>query len=121
MSNKGELAGRRAMVATQKPPLAVVEVDGEGFLVQPGTWTRDVACVLAQGEVSGNLTEGHWKVIDCLRDHYLEFDIVPPDRMIARRTGYSLEYIYELFPSGIVPGVCKIAGIPRGGICCKRF
>jgi tRNA 2-thiouridine synthesizing protein E len=99
----------------------VPELDEEGFLLQAETWTREVACVLAYGEVSEDLTEDHWRVIDYLRHYYLEFNTVPPDRMVARGSTCSIERIRELFPYGIVPGACKIAGIPRGGICCKRF
>jgi sulfur relay (sulfurtransferase) DsrC/TusE family protein len=43
------------------------ETDMEGFLIQPETWTKAVAELLAQGDVPGKLTEEHWKVLDCLR------------------------------------------------------
>ena len=88
-------------------------MDEEGFLRQPEIWNRDVAQLLAQGEVSGDLTEDHWKVIDYLRRYYLEFDGVPPVRMLHRDTGFNLQSIWRLFPCGLTRGACRIAGIPR--------
>jgi tRNA 2-thiouridine synthesizing protein E len=99
----------------------MLELDEEGFLAQPETWTREVACALAHGEVGEDLTEEHWRVIEYLRHYYLQFNMVPPDRMVARGSTCDMERINELFPSGIVPGACRIAGIPRDGICCKRY
>ena len=96
----------------QKPNL-VLERDDEGFLLRPETWTKDIATLLAQGEVLEGLTEDHWKVIDYLRNYYVEFKSVPPVRKLCKRTGLKFLYICELFPSGLTRGACKIAGIPR--------
>lgn len=93
-----------------------LNLDEEGFLRQPEVWTRGVARLLAQGEVSGGLTEEHWKVIDYLRQFYLECDCVPPVRMVRHFTGFNLQYIYKLFPSGLTRGACRVAGIPRATI-----
>lgn len=98
---------------TQRSPIPVVEVDGEGFLLRPETWTKDVAQFLARDEVLGGLTEEHWKVIDYFRQYYLEFKSVPPIRKLARDTDCSLNRAYELFPSGLTMGACRLAGIPR--------
>jgi len=97
----------------QQETLATVQnVDEEGFLVQQGTWTKAVAQTLAQDEMMGDLTEEHWRLIDCVRQYYLEFETVPPVRMVVRRTSLSLRRIHELFPNGFSKGVCKVAGIP---------
>jgi tRNA 2-thiouridine synthesizing protein E len=92
------------------------ETDTEGFLSQPETWTKDVAEVLARREVPEKLTEDHWKVIDYLRKYYLQFETVPPVKMLCRDTGLKFSYICKLFPSGLTKGACKIAGIPRSTI-----
>jgi TusE/DsrC/DsvC family sulfur relay protein len=89
------------------------ETDDEGFLTQPEAWTKEIAEVLAQGEVSAKLTEDHWRVIDYLRNYYLKFVTVPPVKMLCRDTGLKFSYICKLFPSGLTKGACKIAGIPR--------
>jgi tRNA 2-thiouridine synthesizing protein E len=59
----------------QKPNL-VLERDDEGFLLRTETWTKDIATLLAKGEVLEGLTEDHWKVIDYLRKYYVEFKSV---------------------------------------------
>jgi len=92
------------------------EMDEEGFLLQPETWTKKVARTLARGEVYEGLTQDHWKIIDCVRQYYLEFETIPPIRLVVRRTGFSLVCIHELFPNGYAKGVCKVAGIPRNTV-----
>ena len=109
------------MVESQRPSGSEPEVDAEGFLVQMDTWTREVAQMLARGEVEGELSQEHWKVVDYLRDYYLQFKNIPPDRMVAKDSGCTLERVNRLFPSGVVGGACRIAGIPRGAVCGKRY
>lgn len=92
---------------------STLNLDEDGFLRQSDIWNRDVAQLLAQGEVLGGLKKEHWKIIEYLRQYYLEFDTVPPVRMLRRDTGFNLESIYKLFPSGLTKGSCRIAGIPR--------
>ncbi|MFC1940242.1 TusE/DsrC/DsvC family sulfur relay protein [Chloroflexota bacterium] len=100
------------MATQHEMPNAIPEVDEDGFLLQPGTWTRKIAQAFVQGKVTGDLTEEHWKLIDCVRQYYLEFETVPPVRMLVRRTGLPMRRIHELFPEGFAKGVCKVAGIP---------
>ncbi|MFC1925376.1 TusE/DsrC/DsvC family sulfur relay protein [Chloroflexota bacterium] len=93
-----------------------VEVDQEGYLVRAETWTEDKASLLAREEVPEGLTKDHWKVIEAMRQYYLEMGTVPPVRMLARRTGLSLRQMQRYFPSGLTKGACKIAGIPRDAV-----
>ena len=93
--------------------LVAPEIDEEGFLVEPEAWTKDIAQVLSQDEVPKGLTDDHWKIINLMRQYYLEFGSVPPVRMVSRDTGFTLREIKELFPHGLTKGACRIAGIPR--------
>jgi dissimilatory sulfite reductase related protein len=97
------------------------ETDTQGFLIHPETWNKAVAEILAREEVPGKLTEEHWKVLDFLREYYLQFDNVPPIRMLCKRTGLKFAYICKLFPSGLVKGAFRIAGIPRDTISPGSF
>ena len=97
------------------PPL-IPERDEDGFLLKSEAWDKNVAQLLAQMEVAGGLTEDHWKVIDYLRHYYLEFNSVPPVKMLCKRTGIKFGYICRLFPSGLTRGACRVAGLPRAKI-----
>jgi tRNA 2-thiouridine synthesizing protein E len=92
------------------------DLDDDGFLLQPGVWTKDVAQLLAKEDVEGELTAEHWEVIDYLRAYYLHTNSVPPVRMLTRDTGFNLKYITRLFPAGLTMSACRLAGIPREAI-----
>lgn len=92
--------------------VAIAYLDEEGYLLPLERWDRNVARLLARDVVPEGLTEDHWKIVEYLRQYYLEFGIVPPIRKLCRDTGYRLTRIYELFPAGVARGACRVAGIP---------
>jgi tRNA 2-thiouridine synthesizing protein E len=100
-------------------------VDEDGFLEDPALWNTEVAKDFAMAvDKDGSLTEGvaeltedHWKVIHYLRNYYLEFGIAPMIRKLCKETGFKLNQIYELFPSGPAKGACKLAGLPKPTGC----
>ncbi len=95
-----------------------IEVNKEGFLMHPEAWDRPMACLIAKAEERlDELTNDHWAVINFIRDHYNEKKMAPMIRSICKTTGFSLKYIYELFPSGPAKGACKIAGLPKPDGC----
>ncbi len=94
-----------------------LEVDEDGFIQEPELWNEEVAKALATTENVDNLTEDHWKVVNYLREYYLEFGIAPMIRKLCKQTGFSLKEIYELFPSGPAKGACKVAGLPKPTGC----
>jgi TusE/DsrC/DsvC family sulfur relay protein len=106
------------MISTQTAPSvkATPVIDEEGFLLNPEMWSRDLAQTLSTKEVAGGLTKDHWKVIDFLRDYYLDCGSVPPVPMLTKGIGMNLEAIHRLFPSGLTKGACRVAGIPRSTI-----
>ena len=93
------------------------EVDEDGFLENPEVWNQDVACDFASSEGVTELTENHWKVINYLRNYYLQFGIAPMIRKLCKETGFKLNEIYALFPSGPAKGACKLAGLPKPTGC----
>jgi TusE/DsrC/DsvC family sulfur relay protein len=96
---------------------ADLEVDEDGFIQEPEKWNKDVAEDLAKTEDAFPMGDDHWKLVNYLRNYYLEFGIAPPIRMLTRETGLDLKYIYKLFPSGPAKGACKIAGLPKPTGC----
>jgi dissimilatory sulfite reductase related protein len=93
------------------------DVDEDGFLQEPGIWNQDVALDFATSEGVAELTEAHWKVINYLRNYYLQFGIAPMIRKVCKETGFKLNEIYQLFPSGPAKGACKLAGLPKPTGC----
>ena len=93
------------------------DVDEDGFLQEPDRWNEDVAKDFACTEHIASLTEAHWKVINYIRNYYLQFGIAPMVRKVCKETGFKLSEIYELFPSGPAKGACKLAGLPKPTGC----
>ena len=93
------------------------DVDEDGFLQEPERWNEDVAKDFARTEAIDALTEEHWKMINYIRNYYLQFGIAPMVRKLCKETGFSLNKVYQLFPSGPAKGACKLAGLPKPTGC----
>jgi tRNA 2-thiouridine synthesizing protein E len=94
-----------------------LDVDEDGFIQDPDKWTQEVAAALAQTEGVNDLTENHWKLVNYLRDYYMKFGVAPMIRKLCKETGFKLNQVYELFPSGPAKGACKVAGLPKPTGC----
>jgi dissimilatory sulfite reductase related protein len=94
-----------------------LQIDEDGFIQQPDLWNKDVAAALGKTEGVDDLTDDHWKVVDYLREYYLEYGVAPMIRRLCKSTGFKLKEIYELFPSGPAKGACKVAGLPKPTGC----
>jgi tRNA 2-thiouridine synthesizing protein E len=94
-----------------------LEIDEDGFIQEPERWNEEVAAALAKTEGVDDLTEEHWRLVNYLRDYYLEFGIAPMIRKLCKATGFKLKKVYELFPSGPAKGACKVAGLPKPTGC----
>lgn len=94
-----------------------LEIDEDGFIQDPNEWTEEVAAALAVTEGVDDLTEDHWKIVNYIRGYYKEFGVAPMIRKLCKDTGYKLNKIYELFPSGPAKGACKVAGLPKPTGC----
>jgi len=92
-------------------------VDEDGFLEDPNLWSEQVARDLATTEGIEGLTDDQWKLVNYLRNYYLEFGIAPMIRKLCKETGFKLNQIYEMFPSGPAKGACKVAGLPKPTGC----
>jgi tRNA 2-thiouridine synthesizing protein E len=95
-----------------------VGLNQEGFMLEPQEWDEDIAAALAQSEEGlEELTPDHWKVIQYIREYYLEKNMAPMVRKVCKNSGFPLKYIFELFPSGPAKGACKLAGLPKPDGC----
>lgn len=94
-----------------------LEIDEDGFIQDPDQWDEAVAKALAETEDVHEMTEEHWKLVNYLREYYLEFNMAPMIRKLCKQTGFPLKKVYELFPSGPAKGACKVAGLPKPTGC----
>ncbi len=93
-----------------------VEVNEEGFLVNPDDWTEDIAAQIAKQEGIDELTELHWKVIRFMRSDFKERGQIPTIRRLKNAGGVTIQDVYNLFPDGPAKKAAKISGLgkPQG-------
>jgi len=99
--------------------LADLERDGHGYLVDLNTWDKGVAAELAEEE-GVNLTDESFKLIDFLREEYINNNANQPnERNMVKGLKDNWEgklttkELYTLFPKGPAKQAGKIAGLPE--------
>jgi tRNA 2-thiouridine synthesizing protein E len=94
-----------------------ITVDEDGFMENPEVWNSDIAVALATTEGVDALGDDHWKLVNYLRNYYMQFGVAPMIRKLCKETGFDLKKVYALFPSGPAKGACKVAGLPKPTGC----
>jgi dissimilatory sulfite reductase related protein len=94
-----------------------VELNDEGFFVDPMQWTREIAVELAKRNDIDELTPQHWQVLDFMRKEYFEKGTGPTVRVLGKTSGVSVKDLYLLFPKGPAKMAARIAGIPKPKGC----
>ena len=107
-----------------------LEIDGKtialseaGWLEDLSEWSEKVADGIAKNE-NVTLTEEHWDIINTARDYFNEYGTVAEPRVFSKlmkekfgADRSSQQYIYSLFPYGLIKSANKIAGLPRPKGC----
>jgi TusE/DsrC/DsvC family sulfur relay protein len=96
---------------------APVEVDAEGFLIDPEQWNETIAEAIAQENGIPELTDRHWLVIRFMRERYLATGTAPSIRSLGKESGVPIKELYQLFPKGPAKLAAKIGGIPKPKGC----
>jgi TusE/DsrC/DsvC family sulfur relay protein len=95
-----------------------VELNDEGFFVDPEQWTTDMVPQLAEEwGVPGPLTEQHWEVLNYMRQEYFDKGTGPTVRKLGKSSGVSVKELYQLFPKGPAKLAARVAGIPKPKGC----
>ena len=101
----------------------VIKLSEAGWLENLDEWTVDVANGIAKNE-NVELSEEHWDIINEAREYFTETGTVAEPRVFAKimKKKYgndrsSQQYIYSLFPYGLIKSANKIAGLPRPKGC----
>jgi TusE/DsrC/DsvC family sulfur relay protein len=100
------------MIATTQ-----VELNDEGFFVDPQQWTDEMAPELAHREGIEELTDAHWKVLRYMRSEFFEKGTGPTVRALGKSSGVSVKELYQLFPKGPAKVAARMAGIPKPRGC----
>jgi len=89
-----------------------VEVNEEGFLLNPDDWTKEIAMELA-GTIHIELTDKHWQVIEFMRSDFKKTGKSPTVRRITQNSGVNTKELYQLFPGGPGKKAALLAGVPK--------
>jgi TusE/DsrC/DsvC family sulfur relay protein len=104
-----------------------IETDEEGYLLNPDDWSEEVAELLpfeSPTKKDGKLADEHWGLIEYFRLFYKENQAHPTMHELVMTLGkhhgehfhdhkaYE-KFLYQLFPRGPVPELCKLAGLPK--------
>jgi tRNA 2-thiouridine synthesizing protein E len=96
------------------------ERDIEGYLVDPETWSEEIALSLATEERL-KLTNEYWPILNFMREYWREHQVAPDVRHVvefissvhALDKKAAKDQLFQLFPYGYVKQACKIAGMMR--------
>ena len=93
-----------------------VEVNDEGFLVNPDDWTPEMAQDIANDIELGELSEMHMKVVNFMREEFTSNGQLPTVRAIKNRGGVPTKDLYDLFPGGPAKKAAMVGGLgkPQG-------
>jgi TusE/DsrC/DsvC family sulfur relay protein len=94
-----------------------VDVNEEGFFLQPEQWAETMVAELARTEGIADLTDRHWQVIRFMRRQFEENGTGPTVRVLGKTSGVSIKELYQLFPRGPAKVAARIAGIPKPRGC----
>lgn len=89
-----------------------IEVNEEGYLLDPTQWDESIASAIAAEESVGPLTEPHMKLIRYLREQQAK-GVALTIRGIGKSGVVTIKEFYDLFPGGPLKKASKIAGIPK--------
>ena len=94
-----------------------VQVDAEGFLVNPEDWNEEMAPELAKEFEINELTDAHWKVINFMRNDFKEKGQIPSIRRMKNAGGIPTKDLYDMFPDGPAKKAAKISGLSKPQGC----
>ncbi len=101
----------------------IIKLSEAGWLEDLSEWSEQVAEGIAANE-KVELTEEHWDVIRLAREYFQENSTVAEPRVFSKlmkkkfgADRSSQQYIYSLFPYGLIKSANKIAGLPRPKGC----
>ncbi|WP_248747126.1 TusE/DsrC/DsvC family sulfur relay protein [Pseudomonas sp. MWU12-2037] len=100
-----------------------IALDKDGYLVELGDWSPEVAAALATREEI-ELSPEHWEILELLRGFYREFELSPATRPLIKYTALKLGaekgnslHLNRLFKGTPAKLAAKLAGLPKPTNC----
>ncbi|ROM94464.1 TusE/DsrC/DsvC family sulfur relay protein [Pseudomonas brassicacearum] len=100
-----------------------IDLDKDGYLVDLGDWSAEVAAALAAAEEL-ELSPEHWEILELLRGFYQEFQLSPATRPLIKYTALKLGpdkgnslHLNRLFKGTPAKLAAKLAGLPKPTNC----
>lgn len=90
-----------------------IDLDSEGFFVDPGQWNEECALKMAKALGFSELTDAHWTLIRYSRQEYLDKTAAPNMRKLCSGSGVATKEVFKLFPVAPAKTIAKIAGIHK--------
>jgi tRNA 2-thiouridine synthesizing protein E len=100
-----------------------IALDKDGFLLELGDWSPEVAHALAI-QAGVELTSDHWAILELLRQFYSEYQLSPATRPLIKYTALKLGpdqgnsmHLNRLFNGTPAKLAAKLAGLPKPTNC----
>ena len=93
-----------------------VEVDPEGFLTDPESWSEELGTQLAL-LIGIEMTDAHWRLVHFLREDHAVAGETPTLRRVSTQTGVPVKELFELFPKKPAKKMAYVAGLPKPKGC----
>ncbi len=88
-----------------------INLDDEGYLVNPDDWNEKVACAIAENEEVEELTKDRMDIIKFMRDYYMKYNFFPILNGICFQVHQQKECVKKQFMDPLK--AWKIAGLPK--------
>lgn len=92
-----------------------VEVNDEGYMLDPEQWNKKIAIEIAKEE-GVDLSEKHFAIIDYIREKTFKGEALSL-RRIGKSGVVDIKEFYQLFPGAPLKKATKIAGVPKPESC----
>lgn len=96
--------------------MIIPERDGDGYLVDMGKWTPEIAKAMALAD-GIDLTDEKWAQVLKAREFYDEFGTVPPIRKFAKYLGKDQKELFSMWMTGPMKPITKYGGLPKPTGC----
>ena len=93
----------------------IVQVNNEGYFLNPSEWTQEIAVEIAKEE-GIVLTDKHYALINFIRDRVEKGEALTI-RSIGKSGIVDIKGFYELFPGAPLKKATKIAGVGKPTSC----